>query len=75
MTTVVGIGEHLGVFQRSDLGVTHDVKVRIGREQGGIGHTDDLDVMGVDDVFVHVIVRIGAEELQRVVLWQQGNEL
>ena len=63
-----------GMLQRTDLGITHDLDIAIHRDDLGIGHEKVADLVGMDDVIVHVIVGVGGVERQRVVLRQQRNE-
>ena len=39
-----------------------------------IGHTDDLHVVGMDDVVGHVVFGIHAVELQRILFRHQRDE-
>ena len=52
-----------------------DVDVVVIWEHGGIGHSDDLHVVGMDHIVGHVVFSTHAVELQGVLLWHQGNEL
>ena len=56
------------------LGFGIDVDVVLIREHGGIGHADDLHIVGVNDIVGHVVFGIHAIEIQRILTRHQRDE-
>ena len=52
-----------------------DVNIVHVREHGGIGHTNNLNVVSMNHIVGHVVFRAHAVELQRILLGHKRNEL
>ena len=74
MIGVERVGQKLSMH-RVQLRFGVDVHIVLIRENGGIGHTDDFHVVGMDDVVGHVVFRAHAVELQRVVFRNKRDKL
>ena len=72
--TIQGISKQVAIH-RVQLRLSVNVNVMVIREHSGIGHTNDLHVMGVDNIVRHVVFSIHAIELQRILPRHQRNEL
>ena len=65
-----GIGYNSGMFKGTNGRITHDFEVPVQRLDLGIGNTKVGDLMGMNDVVVHVVIGIGGVKPQGIVFRQ-----
>ena len=63
------------MLQGYNLCVAHDVEVGVFGVDQGVGHLHHIHLVGMNHILVHVVVGVGAKELQGVMLRQERHEL